>query len=411
MQLSFMDLLSLDDSFRFFYGNSILYLTVACFLILYRIKYNEKSNRTSNTYLISRSCGILFVNAFLLMLFSLLNVMVFDFGIERTDGINLAIVVNGLLISYGNALFPYYIFFIIRKQLTNKGFFSGFLNQICFLLMAFMTVSFILLIISLFLNAKFIAEISFMDTLFKITAISAFSQGICFILALKDENRYLSELLHGSFFSKSVCFIVALMFIYLPIIIWPLSLIFVMPLYFIDLIAFIFVIHIISQARAVSRDFLTGMNNRNELYRYLSRLFEKVDDLTSAINLVFIDINKFKAINDTFGHSQGDKTLIRLANCLKRSAFEKNCFLCRYAGDEFIAVLKEDTDHSVEDFISKLNENIDKSNKEEDVPCDLSVAIGNVCYSEEYDTVEKFIAAADHKMYKIKKQETPGFEM
>ena len=54
---------TIADSFRFFYGNAILYLAIASILILYRIIYNENSNRTSNSVLIINLCKLLVVHA------------------------------------------------------------------------------------------------------------------------------------------------------------------------------------------------------------------------------------------------------------------------------------------------------------------------------------------------------------
>ena len=86
------------------------------------------------------------------------------------------------------------------------------------------------------------------------------------------------------------------------------------------LVCMVFVMQLISQDRAVSVDFLTGLNNRKELMRYLGRLFEKTDELDQNLGLIFIDINDFKGINDTYGHNQGDKALLTVASCLKKAA-------------------------------------------------------------------------------------------
>ena len=213
--------------------------------------------------------------------------------------------------------------------------------------------------------------------LFKIVISLALAQFLCFLLTLKDVHRFVSELLHGAFLSKRTALFGLVLFVYGPMLVWPLSIIYLLPIFFIAVVSFIFVVHMVSQSRAVSRDFLTGMNNRNELYRYLSRLFEKDDDLTPALNIIFIDINKFKSINDTFGHSQGDKALICMANCLRQSAFSKDCFLSRYAGDEFIIVLRESGENTVQKFIDTLNQKIKHANYTNTDPYRLSVAIGS----------------------------------
>ena len=156
---------------------------------------------------------------------------------------------------------------------------------------------------------------------------------------------------------------------------------------------------LISQDRAVSVDFLTGLNNRKELMRYLGRLFEKTDELDQNLGLIFIDINDFKGINDTYGHNQGDKALLTVASCLKKAAFKKNCFICRYAGDEFTVVLKETTFFTVENYKSELQAQIDKLNSSGNLPFALSVSLGHVQYQERFTDFEEFLAQADQNMY------------
>lgn len=56
--------------------------------------------------------------------------------------------------------------------------------------------------------------------------------------------------------------------------------------------------------------------------------------------MMFIDVNKFKSINDNYGHNEGDVVLMQLSRLLKGVAETFNCFLCRYGGDEFILIKK-----------------------------------------------------------------------
>ena len=80
-----LDLLSLDRSYHFFYGHSIIYLVLAAFFVISRIKYNERSNRTSNTYVISKVSNLLLVQCLALGLYSVLNVLIYDFGFQPFD--------------------------------------------------------------------------------------------------------------------------------------------------------------------------------------------------------------------------------------------------------------------------------------------------------------------------------------
>lgn len=392
---------TIADSFRFFYGNAILYLAIAAIFILYRIIYNENSNRTSNSVLIINLCKILVIQAVCTLLFTIFNIMIYDYDLIEYPFMSFLMAFFGLLTIYFSAIFPYYFFITIRKYVKDKFIFSGFLNKITFSLFCIFTLvysCFSSLTLNLFYNQEDIAN----EMLIYVVLIAAIIQTICILLVIKEIHGFSLRLLKESFFTKTACAICMIVFVYIPFLSWPISLIYGLPLSFIVSVSFIFVIHIISQSNSVSRDFLTGMNNRNELMRYLKKKFESKDELTSRLCLIFIDINQFKSINDTYGHSQGDKALINMSRCLFKSAFDSDCFLCRYAGDEFVVVIKENTVNTVERFKQKLETNLSSFNSENSDPYNLSVAIGAVCYSDEYNTIEKFISASDASMYKIK---------
>ncbi len=394
-----LDFLSLDRSYHFFYGHSIIYLVLAAFFVISRIKYNERSNRTSNTYIVTKVSNLLLVQCLALGLYSVLNVLIYDFGFQSYVILARIYLILTLCILFINSICPYYLFIVIRKQIRSIGTFQGVMNRSAFMLVSLFCLVYLVFVLKFVFNSDEVMTTSTGSVLFKIIIFLALSQFLCFLLTIKDVHLFASELLHGAFLSKRAALFGLVLFVYGPMLVWPLSIIYLLPIFFIALVSFVFVVHMVSQSRAVSRDFLTGMNNRNELYRYLSRLFEKDDDLTPALNIIFIDINKFKSINDTFGHSQGDKALICMANCLRQSAFSKDCFLSRYAGDEFIIVLRESGENTVQKFIDTLNQKIKQANDTNTDPYRLSVAIGSVSYSEEYDSVEKFIEAADRKMY------------
>ncbi len=93
-------------------------------------------------------------------------------------------------------------------------------------------------------------------------------------------------------------------------------------------------------------DFLTGLPNYRRFLEYTQK---KVDGTRFAI--LFIDLDNFKNINDTFGHDQGDEVIRQIAQHLKAILPDGN-FLCRRSGDEFIAVL--DVDEPIADFKNKL---------------------------------------------------------
>jgi diguanylate cyclase (GGDEF)-like protein len=89
--------------------------------------------------------------------------------------------------------------------------------------------------------------------------------------------------------------------------------------------------------RIASQDPLTGLTNRRKLERQLELLVS----LARPFSLVYIDLNGFKAINDTYGHQAGDDLLKQFAGEL-RTAFRSTDTVARWGGDEFIVLLETD---------------------------------------------------------------------
>lgn len=101
---------------------------------------------------------------------------------------------------------------------------------------------------------------------------------------------------------------------------------------------------VIETERKYSLDPLTGLFTkdymRNELPKYLNYLLEEFDfnrHLLDGVNLAFIDLDGFKAVNDACGHDGGDEVLVLVAKRLKNITRE-NDFVCRWGGDEFLVV-------------------------------------------------------------------------
>lgn len=87
--------------------------------------------------------------------------------------------------------------------------------------------------------------------------------------------------------------------------------------------------------RRAYTDALTGLASRRSAFDTVQSLLDEGRNFS----LTFIDMNDFKSINDTYGHAQGDASLVRMANAL-RAAFGSHATICRMGGDEFLAVLE-----------------------------------------------------------------------
>ena len=126
-----------------------------------------------------------------------------------------------------------------------------------------------------------------------------------------------------------------------------------------------------------NHDKLTGLFNRRGYDFFLNN----VDMETST--LMIIDLDKFKSINDTYGHDIGDKAIVKASRIIFNS-FRSQDYVCRIGGDEF-AVIMIRSDASMQDLISRkvsmINEKLSKTDEEDGVPalsCSVGVAFGNV---------------------------------
>ncbi len=161
---------------------------------------------------------------------------------------------------------------------------------------------------------------------------------------------------------------------------------------------FMLVFYIQSMESQISIDPLTGLNNRGQLDRYIN-LNSHRESLKTFV--IMIDINDFKLINDTFGHAEGDRALIILANSLKDVTENRNIplFLGRYGGDEFILITHSYDEEEVKQLTQDIRVTLKNACINASVDYILAVGIGYDELIDNNDSYEKCIERADHKLY------------
>ena len=164
---------------------------------------------------------------------------------------------------------------------------------------------------------------------------------------------------------------------------------------------FMLVFYIQAMEKQISVDPLTGLNNRGQLTRYIAQGAHK--DATTYI--LMIDINDFKRINDTFGHAEGDRALVIVADALKRIVNARNfpTFLGRYGGDEFILIAHTQSAPEIDRMINEIREGIAEDCFLQQTPYVIFVGIGFDQIGGEADTFQKCITRADDNLYIDKK--------
>ena len=104
-------------------------------------------------------------------------------------------------------------------------------------------------------------------------------------------------------------------------------------------------------------DMLTGLSMRRRFYEQLEQEWSRSRRYNLPVSCVMFDIDFFKRINDSYGHPVGDACLVQLADLLTESC-RKSDFVCRYAGDEFLALLPETNEENAAIWAERLRERI-----------------------------------------------------
>lgn len=146
-------------------------------------------------------------------------------------------------------------------------------------------------------------------------------------------------------------------------------------------------------------DSLTGMYNR----LYLEHaLFKMQRDTSGSYYGAMIDMNDFKEINDTYGHSAGDQALSDMADIF-RTVISDNTSVFRFAGDEFILIIKTDSEEEIMELKYRLRQAVSDFNLTHTHPYKLSFSMGYAKYDCKKDTSDSFLKKIDTAMYAQKK--------
>lgn len=152
----------------------------------------------------------------------------------------------------------------------------------------------------------------------------------------------------------------------------------------------------------VHHDFLTGLFNRKKLQERVPEEVARAQRNGSQFALLFLDLDRFKAINDTRGHNIGDKVLQEAA---KRIAgqMRSNDFICRHGGDEFVLILTElNTPDAAAEVARKLIKALEEPYVIEGHESHASCSMGIVLYPNDASEAPELLRKADIAMYKAK---------
>lgn len=153
------------------------------------------------------------------------------------------------------------------------------------------------------------------------------------------------------------------------------------------------------------RDGLTGLLNRRYLEEVLTKLIERTQHHPYQVALILLDIDHFKAINDSYGHLAGDEVLRNISMVL-RGHVRPHDLACRYGGEEFCLVLPRTSLAVAVERADKIRRAIKylRLNYEGEAIRPITLSLGVACAPEHGARVETLIQQADKALYRAKSQ-------
>jgi diguanylate cyclase (GGDEF)-like protein len=150
-------------------------------------------------------------------------------------------------------------------------------------------------------------------------------------------------------------------------------------------------------------DKLTGALNRAA---FVQRFSVASGDLrrSEPLAIVYIDLDRFKKINDRYGHSVGDAVLAKSAERIRRRLRDQDCF-ARYGGDEFVVMVRgQAAVDAIDALVARLGERLRTGMNVGELHVAVGASIGVAIFPDDGATLEELIAVADSRMYGEKRK-------
>jgi two-component system cell cycle response regulator len=149
-------------------------------------------------------------------------------------------------------------------------------------------------------------------------------------------------------------------------------------------------------------DDLTGLYNRRGFSDLGEQYLKLARRSGRGVTMVYLDLDRFKTINDSLGHHVGDRALLKVAEIL-RTTFRRSDIIARLGGDEFGVLALKAADESSELLVERLRESIDDFNESSPEPYQLSISIGMSHHDDDLRVrLDDMVDEADNAMYREK---------
>lgn len=162
--------------------------------------------------------------------------------------------------------------------------------------------------------------------------------------------------------------------------------------------------------RLANYDVLTGLPNRSLFSTRLAQSIHRAEHSGEKLALIFLDLDRFKHVNDSYGHSMGDALLVEAANRLQSCISEEHT-LCRFGGDEFVILLRDTANlDTINHICTQLLEQIETPFELYGREFFISTSIGVSLWPDDAQQPEVLIKNADQAMYHAKEEGRGNFQ-
>ena len=158
-------------------------------------------------------------------------------------------------------------------------------------------------------------------------------------------------------------------------------------------------------------DSLTALPNRAYFEKKLQEVLTVAKKNNTKLAVFFIDVDKFKDINDSYGHTIGDAMLVSIGRRLLNSVREED-FIARISGDEFVLIVQNIQNHkNVEKISNKIEKKVKQSLEVQGQLFHMSLSIGVAIYPEHGKESQELLRNADIAMYEVKESGRDSFKI
>jgi diguanylate cyclase (GGDEF)-like protein len=146
-------------------------------------------------------------------------------------------------------------------------------------------------------------------------------------------------------------------------------------------------------------DPMTGLPNARNLQLQFEREIARANRNEGSFQILMLDLDGFKQVNDTFGHKAGDRMLQEIGKVIK-AQFREYDFLARYAGDEFVALIADMTVEDIYDLCRRVENAVDNFELQiGDETASVGISVGWATYPFSGHSFDQLLIAADKEMY------------